>query len=564
MGGSLAVHNRTTVTVQLTICNQRVQLKRTCSPNTICTFTNIQPKKYEVEVAVNNKTVLFTTCRATGQLWNLTETSQHEFQLRCDCNTAFVSIRRRGWGGRKSLLPEFKGKTVSLSDLKVLRGRSTYQTGVQVGWNLSQIGAVNVDHLELDDSNPDSIKNVIEDAIAKCEKEVVLVFTEPVTKQQSNSEYRPEELETAPSLQPVLVVDIKHIAGENLPTLEKDSYIDILDIVSLESEIFQNAVKTDEPKPMFSSLRSFLSKKTVFGWMRKSRISHRKPLIKIKYETIKEWLFLNDAHRSQVECDRMLSRNLVVKLIKLFEKEQEVMQKKQIHIGPNHERGLTSSDESSTDTWNVRKSLLQATDFAEFLESRTDSEANSGVLEPALLAQSKSWPAKVNLYHNEEGSKSAGDQDCMDLTLKSAAPLSQLNVTPEVSVLKECSIDSVANRISTINDRRRFGYPFLQSVDRLSNLGLELNEMDPLKFLEHEVHYVQASLEAQEAITGEPFDIDYEECIAPRWTVFYVDGTSKFFWKHEDGSIALDPPFQEFWVLLADPSKPLNPFPYPC
>jgi len=559
MGGSLAVHNKTTVRVHLTMSSSRVQLSRTCEPTTICTFTNIQPKTYEVKVAVGKEIVLSTTCEASGKLWNLTKNLQNEFKLLCAIETAFVSIRKN-----TDLVPMFKGKIVSAVDMKLLHRRSSCKTGLEVGWVLSQIGSINVDDLELGDSNPDYIKNTIEGAIANCKKEIVLVFREPIIKQKSNSEYRSEEFDQE-ALKPVLIEDAKEMMGEYLPVLEKDSFSNLLKTVSLGSSKENLIIRQkDEPKLVFS-LPTFLTKLGISSWMKKIQsISRPKRSLQLNYEITKQWLLLNEAHGLQVECDKTLSQQLVAKLIDLFDREQKVMHEKQIHIGPDGDS--ESSRECKSDTWNVRKSLLCTTDLSEFLELRgcDNAVATPGALNPEHSASFESLPTEPLLCNGEKRASNE-DQDNISLHPRnSSPPTNQSCGKPVVSDGNLCPpVQTSEKRISTVNDDRKFGYPFVESVNRLSNLGLTLNGLDPLKFLEHEVHYVQASLEAQEAITGEPLDIDSEEASTPGWKVVYVDGTSKFFWKHEDGRVALDPPFEEFWILLADPLMPSNPFPYP-
>jgi len=401
---------------------------------------------------------------------------------------------------------------------------------IEVGWTLLRIGPYHLDQLQQDDSNPKSISDLIPHVIAKCGKRVLLIF-----QHQRRSEYRREEHKQKMVGELVLDDDTNEIGGTLLgSTVEQNENVPC---TRVPCEILQDK----GPKPQristllpseesLYSISTWLPSREIFTWIKTKFVKGHQT--KIRHNDYKLWLGLNEDHKLLVDKEEASKLNIIEKLITMFHNEQLVMSKHQIHVGDQLSCGddakKMAESRKPTCSWVVRRSILHT--------------------------GRKSQLAKNLPVLGEE-----------QLIINPSSDGSSLS-TWESNCISEDNWDNLSHmtKISTIADARKFDYPFVASVNRLSELGLELEGMNPLKFLEHEVNYVQASLEAQETITGEPFDITCEDGIPPGWKCCYADGTSKVFWMRDDGVIKLDPPDEEFWILLANPLSPLNPFEYAC
>jgi len=298
------------------------------------------------------------------------------------------------------------------------------------------------------------------------------------------------------------------------------------------------------------------------------------------FALIKEWIVLHEAHKELIKKDQESIRNLVYKLATIFEDVQKAVETNDASLNAQNDEtaaeamarrryslGNESPKEVAGVSWLVRESLLD------------DVDINT------LIRKKKSLQATMNStednHRQKGGQESCGipqsGEDIPSLEKKSSEELSENDVElisgeqpplEETSTDQECaiatkSIEAIKKTV-ILKKQILFEYPFFETVSRLSSLGLELRELEPIEFLEHEVHYVQASLEAQSVVSGEPYVLDSEANGSPGWSSVYSHGISKFYWIRDcDGFVSLDPPSKDFWVLLANPLEPLNPFPYP-
>jgi len=304
------------------------------------------------------------------------------------------------------------------------------------------------------------------------------------------------------------------------------------------------------------------------------------PKIKYTFPVLKEWFVLIETHRLLLVKEREAIRSLVLNLQNAFEQEQVLMAQKLISVPDD---GLYSDQEELE---NVKPQELDSEDKEDGStpNKRDDSPIVSiEILAPTSLVveenvendpgddrenNSCTTPKAIAEEHAEVNVMRYDDVDENDADIDDAGGSAEEYESPPTEVKNELPTNplKIKNTLSNkVPDTRKFEYPFVEAVKRLSTVGLELHDLDPVKFLEHEVHYVQASLEAQVAITGEPYELGSEQNCAPGWSVCYMDSTSKVYWvRDSDGATSLDPPTEDFWVLLANPFEPLNPFPYPA
>jgi len=300
------------------------------------------------------------------------------------------------------------------------------------------------------------------------------------------------------------------------------------------------------------------------------------PRSKFSYPVLKEWFILIETHRVQLLKEREAIRRLVLRLQDAFEEQQVQMRQRMISV---HHDGLSSSGEElindkpqeveSKDQEETRKhaddSLAWEIDKASapfVVEENVDRSpkvdcAYNSCSTPEVIAEEKDWELLIMPYDDIDENALDID-DIEEYAEESGSP--PVETKHKVSRLSK-NKSALRNKVP---DTRKFEYPFVEAVRRLSTVGLELHDLDPMKFLEYEVHYVQASVEAQVAISGEPYDLGSKQNCAPGWSFCYMDSTAKVYWvRDSDGAISLDPPTEDFWVLLANPFEPLNPFPYP-
>jgi len=355
----------------------------------------------------------------------------------------------------------------------------------------------------------------------------------------------------------------------NWPSRSKSSLVD-------EPPLDANKVKSGSLRgspSLFSKVRSRMKEQIIEV---QSKI-YASPKIKFTFPVLKEWFVLIETHRLLLMKEREAIRNLVLSLQNAFEQEQVLMEQRMISVV---EEDLSSSQEESVNgklkkpesvgieeerkkggelpagsVDNVESASLVAVENIE-RNPESDRERNSSSTPKAILEEH----AEVHITRYDDIDENAVDVDDTGESAEEheSPPTETKDKVPEALKLKRVTSKKVP-------DTRKFEYPFVEAVKRLSTVGLELHDLDPVKFLEHEVHYVQASLEAQVAITGEPYELSSEQNCAPGWSVCYMDSTSKVYWVRDlDGATSLDPPTEEFWVLLANPFEPLNPFPYPA
>jgi len=354
----------------------------------------------------------------------------------------------------------------------------------------------------------------------------------------------------------------------NWPSRSRNSLVD-------ESPLDADKVRSGSLKnspSLFSKVRSRMKEQIIEV---QSKI-YAHPKIKFTFPVLKEWFVLIETHRLLLMKEREAIRSLVLSLQNAFEQEQVLMEQRMISV---HEEDLSSSKEESLNgklkklgsvsneeerkqgelpAGSVDNLASASVVVEESVEKRpeSDREHNSCSTPKAIVEEH----AEVHITRYDDMDENAVDTDD---TEKSAEECESPPTETKDGVPQTLKLKRVASK--KVPDTRKFEYPFVEAVKRLSTVGLELHDLDPVKFLEHEVHYVQASLEAQVAITGEPYELSSEQNCAPGWSVCYMDSTSKVYWvRDSDGATSLDPPTEEFWVLLANPFEPLNPFPYPA
>jgi len=614
MGGSLAVFNTTSFRVEITLRGtKKASFKRTCDPSTVCAFDNIQIANYAIEIKLDEKIIIRQKCWAKGTLFTLIETrDSNVFKLEGNKDTFIFHLKRGAPLGF-----ELEGR-------QIVRVKKGFKRPLKVGWTLDQVGPVVLKNLnpdepgELEQEDIVKFRRGIEEKIFKLvystfSGTVVLVF-DTTTKLERRSKLLPrssvdvekdEEImvekrvelrgprkkedevdspkkrkrrfswprgtgtprdnstpnstdsdskseQKTPSTPPArifrsLTVDspaLKNIF--NWPSRSRNSLVDesVLDANKVRSGSLKNSPS------LFSKVRSRMKEQIIEV---QSKI-YAPPKIKFTFPVLKEWFVLIETHRLLLMKEREAIRSLVLSLQNAFEQEQVLMEQRMISV---HEEDLSSS-KGELPAGSVDNLASASVVVEESVERRpgSDREHNSCSTPKAIVEEH----AEVHITRYDEMDENAVD---IDDTGESAEEYESPPTEIKDGVPQTLKLKRVASK--KVPDTRKFEYPFVEAVKRLSTVGLELHDLDPVKFLEHEVHYVQASLEAQVAITGEPYELSSEQNCAPGWSVCYMDSTSKVYWvRDSDGATSLDPPTEEFWVLLANPFEPLNPFPYPA
>merc|ERR1712107_292712 len=114
-------------------------------------------------------------------------------------------------------------------------------------------------------------------------------------------------------------------------------------------------------------------------------------------------------------------------------------------------------------------------------------------------------------------------------------------------------------REMAVADARHFEYPTHEAVFRLHASGLNLENLEPAKFLEYEVHYVQACLQATSVAVGDT--VDFTDLPIPNgWHQHQIPGSCKIVYRSSDGRMSLDHPSEELWVVVADPKDKDLPY----
>jgi len=98
-------------------------------------------------------------------------------------------------------------------------------------------------------------------------------------------------------------------------------------------------------------------------------------------------------------------------------------------------------------------------------------------------------------------------------------------------------------------DTRKFKYPIIEAVERMQLLGVDCENLTALEFLAVEIRYIQATMEIMNIIRGglwDPLEDDYEK----GWEIHSLGSTGSHYWEDQDGMITLEPPIEDFWVML--------------
>jgi len=101
-------------------------------------------------------------------------------------------------------------------------------------------------------------------------------------------------------------------------------------------------------------------------------------------------------------------------------------------------------------------------------------------------------------------------------------------------------------------DTRKFKYPIIEAVERMQLLGVDCENLTALEFLAVEIRYIQATMEVMNIIRGglwDPLEDDYEK----GWEIHSLGSTGSHYWEDQDGMITLEPPIEDFWVMLPKP-----------
>lgn len=532
MGGSLAICNKTTIPAVVVLRGQdgRMKLSRTCQPDALCAFDNIRAVEYILEVMMDNKLVLQTKCKANGCLYNFSEA----FKLECDEATRILWVKKSAPIGM-----HFEGGRIT--ELSRTRRVQAFQ----LGWQVTQIGHITSaewQHLQRKGSFP--VLSIIFDTFGG---DVVLVFRTTNENSLGSLEKTEENGEDPDS------------TGNNK---EQNSKLAL-------------SKGTDEWSQKSGKGRYSPSKLRLPRWTNPFKTSlKRRKNTDYSFALIKEWIVLHEAHKELIKKDQASIRNLVCKLATVFEEARHKVVKddeSSIERESNAQNGPIASQESPKEvagvSWLVRESLLDAVDINTLIRKKKSLQATMTSLEDSHRQKDRqeSWSvlqSGADIPSLEDHSNEELSAKEIELICSREQPLLE-----EASTDKEC-VDTTkhiqAPELQEISTKRIFEYPFFETVSRLAKLGLELRELEPTEFLEHEVHYVQASLAAQSVISGEPYVLDCAGNGSPGWSAVYTHGILKFYWIRDcNGIVSLDPPSEDFWVLLANPLEPLNPFPYP-
>jgi len=537
MGGSLAICNKTPNSAELVLLGLegRTTLSRTCEPQEICAFDNIRPVEYMLQVMIDSKLVIQKKCKADGCLYTLSE----QLKLECDENYRILWVKKADPLGLK-----FDGDTIAdMSKTRQIQG-------FQLGWQVAQIGHLHsAEWKHLHKKSCSVIHSLISN---KFDGSSVVVFktNSSVNLNESEETEVPEKNESS--------------NGQNSR-------------LSLNTGF--GAWARTKGKGRWGSPSKMRMPRLISPFKKSPT---RRKNTDYSFTLLKEWIILHEAHKEMFEKDRTSVRNLVCKLATAFENvhkqaetnDESVKQPKKDTQNDQHaaeEQRSFAGEISCLDkksvteiagvSWLVRESILDDVDITTLIRKE-----NLRMAEARRLKNSQqSW----TIVPSEEYTTSSKDKSNKD----SVAQAPEMTYTEEVPPLEEASQDQevadMDNGIQSpdtkvISTNRVFEYPFFETVRRLSDLGLELSELEPKEFLEHEVHYVQAALEAQSIIAGEPFVLDCATNRCSGWSTVYASGISKFYWiRNCDGVVSLDPPSDDFWVLLANPMEPSNPFPYP-